>query len=90
MPRLTRAVEQDVLVTALAAATDEENATVVQFILSNMSQRMAEALREQIAERGKVRLKVGEEAMAAMAQALRDLQQQGEITFVEVQEEEEA
>ena len=60
--------------TALAAATDEENATVVQFILSNMSQRMAEALREQIAERGKVRLKVGEEAMAQMAQALRDLQ----------------
>lgn len=90
VPRLTRAVEQDVLVTALAAATDEENAAVVQFILSNMSQRMAEALREQIAERGKVRLKVGEEAMATMAQVLRDLQQQGEITFVEVPEEEEA
>ena len=89
VPKLTRAVDQDVLVTALAAAVDETTAPVVQFILANMSQRMAEALREQIAERGKVKARAGEAAMSEVVQALRLLEQTGDLKLKSLEEEDE-
>lgn len=88
IPRVTRGVDQPVLVTALAGATAETLAPVAAFILDNMGKRMAEALREEIAERGRVRLRDAEEAMTAVVNAVRRLEAAGEITFVTPETEE--
>lgn len=82
VPSVTRAVAQDVLVTALAGAAGVADAAA-EFILSNMSQRMADQLREEIEERGKVKLAEAEEAMAEIVQAIRSLESSGEVTLIQ-------
>ncbi len=88
MPKMTREVDQPVLVTALAAASTGDLAPVAEFILENISKRMAEALREEMAERGKVKAKDGEEAMTEVVNAIRDLEANGEITLILPNEDE--
>jgi flagellar motor switch protein FliG len=90
-PKITRDVEATLLVTALTAALagSETEKVSAEFILSNMSQRMASQLREEIAERGKVKASEGEEAMGAVIEAIRDLESEGEITLLNPDEEEE-
>jgi flagellar motor switch protein FliG len=82
VPRITRAVDQDVLVTALAGAAAPDTAPAADFILANMSGRMADALREQVREKGTVKPKLAEEAMGAVLQAIRSLEASGEIRLV--------
>lgn len=83
VPKITRAVDQEVLVTALAAALAQEDlAPAAGHILGNISQRMAEALREEIAARGQVRPRDGDAAMAEIITAIRSLAAQGEIRLV--------
>jgi len=89
LPKMTREVDQSVLVTALAAAAIGDLAPVAEFILENISKRMAEAIREEITERGKVRAKDGEEAMTEVVNAIRDLEANGEITLIIPGEDEE-
>ena len=81
VPKIARAVAQPVLVTALAGAGPREAASA-EFILANMSQRLAGALREEIAALGSVRGKDAETAMAAVTAAIRDLVDAGEMAFV--------
>lgn len=77
---LIRTVEQGVLVTAMAGASaDEKNVATVEFILSNMSQRMAGQLRDEIAERGTPPPEETEAAMSEITAALRGLEAAGEI-----------
>lgn len=78
VPRIARVVEQPVLITALAGG--DTNCT--EFILSNMSQRLALSLREEMAERGKVKPKDAEEAQAAVVTAIRRLESMGELKLV--------
>ncbi|WP_343030589.1 FliG C-terminal domain-containing protein [Rhodovulum strictum] len=75
---LTRTVDQPVLITAMAGA-DEKNTPTVEFILSNMSQRMAAQLREEIAERSTPTTEETEAAMSTITAALRGLEAAGEI-----------
>ncbi|MCX7299319.1 MAG: flagellar motor switch protein FliG [Rhodobacterales bacterium] len=84
VPRILRAVDQPVLVTALAAALAIEGpeSQSAGFILSNISQRLAESLREEINERGKVRKQDGEAAMTAIVTAIRSSEQAKEITLI--------
>lgn len=87
-PKITRLVEQPVLVTALAAATGKpELEEAAEFLLSNISQRLAQGLREEMAERGKIKDRDGEEAMSAIITAIRTLQAAGEITLIQPEEE---
>lgn len=86
--KVIRGVDQATLVTALAGATGEADAAVAAFILANMSQRMAASLREEIAERGKVKEKDAEAAMTAIIVAIRDLESAGEITLRQAEEDE--
>jgi flagellar motor switch protein FliG len=91
VPRVLRGVDQLVLVTALAAAmaaggAEEECAT---FILSNMSQRMADSLREEVAARGKVKRADGESAMGAIVTEIRDRVTTGEIELISPDDDEE-
>jgi flagellar motor switch protein FliG len=88
VPRILREVEQPAQVDALAGALDGELAPVAEFLLSNMSKRMAETLREEIAERGRVRPRDAEAAQTGIVNAVRRLEAAGEISLVLPEEEE--
>lgn len=83
VPKIIRIVEQPVLVTALTGAQgDDAQAKAAEFLLTNMSQRMAQGLREEMAARGKVREKEAEEAMATIVLAIRQLEGAGELALI--------
>lgn len=89
VPKLTRAVDQPTLVTALAGASGQpDRAAAAEFVLANLSQRMAQTLREEIAERGKVREREAELAMNSVIDAIRALERDGEVTLLREEEEE--
>ncbi|WP_170789000.1 flagellar motor switch protein FliG [Ruegeria lacuscaerulensis] len=88
VPAILRGVDQPVLVTALAGAETEDDKTTVEFLLTNMSSRMADNLREEMTERGKVKQAEAEEAMTQIVGAIRDLVDGGAITLVEEEAEE--
>lgn len=81
VPKLVKAVDQASLITALAGASGE-NAAAAEFILANMSQRMAQALREEIEGLGKVKEKDAEAAMSTIVQTIRDLEAAGEVFLI--------
>lgn len=82
-PKITRLVEQPQLVAALAAATGKPGLEeAAEFILANISQRLAQGLREEMGARGKVKEKEAEEAMTAIVAAIRTLEATGEITLI--------
>lgn len=83
VPKIVRDVEQTVLVTAIGSASAGELGHVAEFILDNMSRRLADALREEIEERGRIKPKEGEEAMTQVVNAIRRLQAAGEITLID-------
>jgi flagellar motor switch protein FliG len=86
-PKITRLVEQPVLVTALAAAQDRPGLEeAAEFLLANVSQRLAQGLREEIAARPKVKEKEGEAAMAAVVTAIRQLEAAGELALIQPEE----
>ncbi len=83
VPKVVRVVDQPVLVTALAAAQNNpEQAQSAEHILANLSQRMTQSLKEEIATRGKIKDKDAEEAMTAIIMAIRQLEGTGEIVLV--------
>lgn len=90
-PKIARAVDQGTLVTALAHALSqgEDTTEAANFILANISTRLADSLREEVTEIGKVKAKTGEEAMAAVISAIRDLQTSGELILRQPGTEEE-
>jgi flagellar motor switch protein FliG len=87
-PKITRLVEQSQLVTALAGATGKPGLEeAAEFILANISQRLAQGLREEMGARGRVKEKEAEEAMTAIIGAIRTLETSGEITLIQPEEE---
>ncbi|MFV2002630.1 MAG: flagellar motor switch protein FliG [Paracoccaceae bacterium] len=81
VPKITREVDGVKLVTALAAATGDDE-KVTEFILSNMSQRMADQLREEMEEAGDISEVDGEAAMTEVVIAIRELEASGDIFLV--------
>ncbi|MEL7012351.1 MAG: FliG C-terminal domain-containing protein [Pseudomonadota bacterium] len=81
VPTLARDVPREKLVTALAAAlkTGDGLEDAATYVLENNSTRMADALRDEIAERGEVDAKDGEEAMTDVINTIRALETSGEI-----------
>lgn len=86
---VVRGVDGATIVTALtvALANGGADAETAEFILANMSQRMADQLREEIGERGKVRASDGERAMKEVVVAVKSAAERGDLTFVEEEEE---
>jgi len=83
VPKIIRVVDQPVLVTALAACGDTADLeAAADFILSNISQRMAQGLREEMTARGKVKDKDAEDAMTAVITAVRQLEAAGELVLI--------
>lgn len=88
VPKITRGVDQAVLVTALTAASASGFEESTEFILANISKRMAEGIREEMAGLGKVKEADGEEAMSAIVGIIRELEAAGEVFFVAADEDE--
>lgn len=81
IPKILRNVDQSALITALAGATGTLQ-PAAEFILSNMSQRMAASLRDEISNLGKVKEKDSEDAMSAVVGAIREMEAAGEIFLI--------
>ena len=87
VPKVVRIVDQPVLVTAMAyAQSDPAHQASAEHILENLSQRMAQSLREEVAARNKVKEKDGEEAMSVIVMAIRQLEGAGEVVLITPEE----
>ncbi|MBW4708494.1 flagellar motor switch protein FliG [Roseobacter sp. YSTF-M11] len=82
IPRVVRELEQEVLVTALAGADAAGMKASADFILENMSGRMADQLREEMEEREKVKSSEMEEAAATIVASIREMEAAGELLLV--------
>lgn len=89
VPKVIRVADPGDLVTALAAATEGELAAAAEHLLSNMSTRMADNLREEIEEKSAVKTADGEAAMNTVVAAIRELEQAGELELIVPDEDEE-
>lgn len=91
VPACIRGVDAGDLSVAIAAALagDADFNAAAEFILANISQRMASQIREDAAEKGAVKGKAAEEAMRAVSSAIRELVDAGTITLKSDEEEEE-
>ena len=81
IPRIVREVDAATINKAMAGATGEDRATV-DFILSGLSSRLAETMREEMEALGKVGAAEAEEAMAAVVSAIRRMEQAGELFLI--------
>lgn len=84
--KILRGLDQKVIVTALGSASGPD-AAAAEFILANISQRLATSLREEMEQLGKVRDNEGEAARAQVVGAVRDLAAAGELVFIVPEEE---
>ncbi|EYD71644.1 FliG C-terminal domain-containing protein [Limimaricola hongkongensis] len=91
-PAVLRRVDQAVLITALAAAQTlgAGFAAAAAHLLDNISQRMAQGLRDEISERGAIRQVEGEAAMSEIVAAIRAAAEAGEIALVTPDSDEQA
>ena len=89
IPRIIRDIDQPVIITALAGCEEAGFAKSRDFILDNMSGRMADQLREEIDAAGKVKAQDAEEAMAEIVKAIRKMEQAGDL-LLQVEEEEQS
>ncbi len=85
--KILRGVEDETLVMALSGAA-KTAPEVKEFIMSNISSRLAEQIEESIQERGAVKEKDADAAMTQVVIAVKELEKAGEITLIEEEEEE--
>jgi len=88
-PAVLRRIDQPMLITALAAAQalGEGFGAAAAHLLDNISQRMAQGLRDEIAERGAVRKVEGETAMSEVVAAIRAAADEGDIALVTAEDD---
>jgi len=89
VPRITRAVDGAVLLKAMAGARGKDVPTV-QFILSALSSRMADSMREEIEGMGRVSPADAEAAMSEVIAALRAMEAAGDLFLIAGEGDEEA
>ena len=82
---LIRSIDRETLLKVLFT-TRESAPETCEFILGNLSTRMAEQLREELGEITSVRRKDGEQAQSEIIRVIRNLVKRGEIELVEEEE----
>jgi flagellar motor switch protein FliG len=87
IPGILRRADQAQLVLALAGAEPAGLKNVVEFILENMSGRMADQLREEMGEAGPIKPSEAEDAMSAVVAVIREMEADGDLQLI-VEEEE--
>ena len=85
---ILREVDQAEAVVALAFAQSQGMEAVNAHLLDNISKRLADGIREEVAQAGTPKIKDGEAAMAAVVRAVRQLEERGEITMLAEEEDE--
>ena len=92
IPRVLRDIDQADLIRAIAGSEAAGMKDSADFILGNMSGRMADQLREEVAEVGKLKAAEIEEAMGNVVDVIRTLEANGEVILIvdDDDEEEEA
>lgn len=85
IPKVLREVEPEALLLSVAYAAGKD-ADAAEFILANISQRMAENIRNEAEGKADVSTSEGEAAMSAVVAAIRELEAKGEI-FLTVEDE---
>lgn len=88
IPRILREVEQATLVVAMAGAEAAGFGDSRDFILDNMSARMADQMREDIENTGKVKADDADTAMQAVIGAIREMEERGDLTLVSPEDDE--
>ncbi|KAB2542727.1 flagellar motor switch protein FliG [Salipiger aestuarii] len=88
VPKITRDVPAETLTAAIAAAKSEQDLAAVDYLLENMSKRMAGTLREDAAGLP-INAKKGEAAMNRVVSAIRDLVTTGEVELRDPDDDEE-
>ena len=83
IPRVLRMVDPALLLTAMAGAEAAGVPEPRDFILENMSGQMADQMREDIAESGKIKSSDADEAMSAIVAAIREMEQSGDLALIE-------
>lgn len=82
VPKITRGIDQAILVMALAYAAGNGLEKSSEFVLENISKRMADSLREEMQEMDKIKDSDGEAAMNKVVTEIRELEAAGEVLFV--------
>ena len=82
VPRVLREVDQAVLVTALAGAEAAGVATAREFILENMSARLADQLRDDMNDKGSVTMHEAETAMSTIIDRMRAMEEAGNLLLI--------
>jgi len=88
IPRVLREVPQEALLPAMAGAEEMGFGETRDFILENMSGRLADQMREEIAEVGKIKATDADEAMSAFVSVIRAMEARGDLVLVQEEVEE--
>lgn len=83
VPVLSRTISAEKLKVALAYAK-QKNSPTVEFILGNMSRRLAEGLEEAMGEMDEIKPKVGDKATSEIVRSIKGLVEQGELKLIEL------
>ncbi len=86
IPGCIRSVDAEAMTIAIAAALASDDAAITtsaEFILENISQRMATQMREDAEERGNVKKADAEKAMNEITKAIRDMVDSGSIALID-------
>ena len=78
---VVRAVDRETLLKALAGAADNAQKSA-DFLLASISSRVADQIREELADVGRVRTREAEDAQNAILKEIRALEKAGEITLL--------
>jgi len=89
IPRVLREVPPEALLPAMAGAEEMGFAEARDFILENMSGRLADQMREEIAEAGKIKPADADTAMSAFVAVIREMEGRGDLVLVQEAEPEE-
>lgn len=81
VPKITRDVDQETLAKIISGAIDDVDRRSVEFILSNISKRLSDGIREMSEDMGAVTPKDAEAAMNTVVRAIRALADSGEIVL---------
>lgn len=87
IPRVVRVIDQNALITALAGAGAAGLQPAADYVLENMSGRMADQLREAVEERETVKAAEMEEATSQIVQAIRQMESAGELLLIVADDE---
>lgn len=86
---IVRQVDNDQLLVALAGATKDPDVAARDYILSNLSGRLADNMRDEMENKGKVKPKDAEAAMGDVVKTIREMIDNGEIEMLEASQEDE-